>query len=123
VRVLFDNNVPAPLRRHLKGHEISTAREMGWHELENGDLLTAAEQGDFQAMVTGDKNLSYQQNLEGRKLALVILPTIDWTVLRRAPSTLEAVGAAVDRAAPGSFEALPSESSQRRPPRRSGPQP
>ena len=57
---------------------------MGWHELENGDLLKAAEQGGFEVMVTGDKNLSYQQNLEGRKLALVVLPTIDWTALKRA---------------------------------------
>lgn len=50
---------------------------MGRHELENGDLLAAAEQDGFQVMVTGDENLSYQQNLEGRKLALVVLSTID----------------------------------------------
>lgn len=106
MRVLFDNNVPAPLRHHLKGHEVSTAHNMGWHELENGDLLAAAEQSGFQAMVTGDKNLSYQQNLEGRKLSLVVLPTIDWTVLKLSAATLGAIAAAVDRAEPGSFERL-----------------
>ena len=114
MRVLFDNNVPAPLRRHLAGHEISTAREMNWHELKNGDLLTAAQGAGFEVMLTGDKNLSYQQNLEGRTLAVVVLPTIDWTALRRSPATLSDIAAAVDRAKPGSFEQMQSESSQTR---------
>ena len=60
MRVLFDNNVPAPLRRHLPGHEVHTAQQMGWHELENGELLNAAETGGFDVFVTGDKYLSYQ---------------------------------------------------------------
>ncbi len=122
MRVLFDNNVPAPLRRHLVGHEVTTARQMGWAELGNGELLRAGEDAGFQVMVTGDKNLSYQQNLESRTLSLVVLPTIDWTVLKRSPATLLDVAATVDRATPGSFEAMPSELSSRRPPRRSGPQ-
>jgi len=122
VRVLFDNNVPAPLRRHLVGHQVDTAKEIGWQELKNGDLLTAAEQAGFQVMVTGDKNLAYQQNLEGRTLALVVLPTIDWSFLKRAPATLLDIAAAVDRATPGSFDSLPYESSPRRASGRSGPQ-
>ena len=108
MRVLFDNNVPAPLRRHLVGHRVDTAKERGWHELKNGDLLTAAEQDGFQVMVTGDKNLAYQQNLEGRILALVVLPTIDWTILKHAPATIAQIAEAVDRAKPGSFDALSS---------------
>ena len=58
-------------------------------------------------MVTGDKNLSYQQNLKGRTLALVVLPTIDWSILKRLPVMLLEIAAALDRAQPGSFEALP----------------
>ncbi len=54
-------------------------------------------------MVTGDKNLSYQQNLPGRTLAMVVLPTIDWNVLKLDPAP---VAAAVDRATPGGFEEL-----------------
>lgn len=123
MKILFDNNVPAPLRRHLMGHEVSTARQMGWAELGNGELLRAGEDVGFQVMVTGDKNLSYQQNLESRTLALVVLPTIDWTALKRSPATLLDIAAAVDRATPGSFEAMPSEPLHRRAPRRSGPQP
>ena len=63
MNILFDNNVPAPLRRHLSGHMVKTAWEMGWHELSNGTLLTAAENAGFPLMITGDKNLAYQQNL------------------------------------------------------------
>lgn len=73
---------------------------MGWEELENGELLSAAEASDFAVMVTGDKNLSYQQSLQGRKLVFVVLSTNDWRVLRDNPIPLvEAVNAAT----PGSF--------------------
>ncbi|MGH9582250.1 MAG: hypothetical protein ACRD4O_04880 [Bryobacteraceae bacterium] len=101
MRVLFDHNVPKKLRRSLAAHEVRTAQEMCWQQLENGDLLTAAERAGFEVMVTGDKNLSYQQNLTDRKLALVVLGTNDWNVLKLWP---ELVAAAVDRARPGSFE-------------------
>ncbi len=103
MKVLFDNNVPVPLRRHLLKHEVWTARQMGWHELENGSLLTAAQTSGFEVMVTGDKNLSYQQNLSGRKLALVVLSTIDWNVLKLHTGPVEA---AIDRATEGSFEQI-----------------
>ena len=106
MKILLDNNVPAPLRRHLVGHDVTTAAKMGWEELKNGDLLDAAERDGFEVMVTGDKNLSYQQNLQGRTLALVVLPEIDWTVLRAAPGMLVNIAKAVNRAEPGSFEAL-----------------
>ncbi len=74
MKVIFDNSVPRPLRAYLPGHEIATAFSMGWATLENGDLLTAAE-AKFDAMITSDKNLRYQQNLTGLRLALIILPT------------------------------------------------
>ena len=106
MRVLFDANVPAKLRSHLPGHEVTRAQALNWQELKNGALLDAAETTGFDVMVTGDKNLSYQQNLAGRKLALVVLPTIDWRILRENTAP---VLAAVSRARPGSFEALPED--------------
>jgi len=111
VKVLFDNNVPAPLRRHLPRHAVSTARQMGWQELENGDLLTAAETAGFEVFLTGDKNLSYQQNLKDRAIALVVLGTTRWGWLRENTGS---VTAAMDRAAPGSFEQLESVPRPRR---------
>lgn len=105
MNVLFDANVPAKLRNHLPGHEVTRAQSLGWQELKNGTLLDAAEGAGFDVMVTGDKNLSYQQNLQGRKLALVVLPTIDWRILRQNTAP---VLAAVDRATLGSFEEVPA---------------
>lgn len=104
MRVLFDADVPAPLQHRLPGHEISTAQRMGWGLLKNGELLSAAEAEGFDVFLTGDKNLSYQQNLEGRRLALVVLGTTQWKQTRQDTAP---VAAAVDRAVPGSFEVLP----------------
>ncbi len=55
MKVLFDHNVPRKLRRFLPGHEIRTADEMGWAELSNGRLLSAAEKNGFDLMVTATK--------------------------------------------------------------------
>ena len=77
MRILFDQGTPVPLRRALTGHAVSTAYEMGWTELDNGALLRAAET-DFDALITTDKNLRYQQNLAGRRLAILVLPTTSW---------------------------------------------
>jgi hypothetical protein len=63
MRVLFDHGTPAPLRQHLTGHSASKARDEGWNELSNGDLLNAAETASFEVLVTTDKNIRYQQNL------------------------------------------------------------
>jgi predicted nuclease of predicted toxin-antitoxin system len=103
VRVLFDHNVPHKLRAWLTEHEVATADEMGWAELENGELLKAAEDAAFAGMVTCDKNLAYQQNLAGRTLALVVLSTNNWNVLKLNAGPLVA---AVDGASRGSFEVV-----------------
>jgi len=75
LKVLFDHNVPWKLRRALFAHEVSTADDMGWATIANGALLTAAEIGGFDLFLTCDQNISYQQNLKGRRLALVVLST------------------------------------------------
>lgn len=66
MRILFDKNVPVGVRRFLLKHEVRTVVEMGWpDQMENGELLTAAEQAGFDVMVTSDQNIRYQQNLTG----------------------------------------------------------
>lgn len=82
MKILFDHGTPAPLRRQLAGHEISTAYEMGWAKLSNGDLLAAAEKS-FDAFITTDQNLRYQQNLTGRRLAILVLPTTSWPEIQK----------------------------------------
>lgn len=82
MRVLFDQGTPAPLRRALAPNEVSTTFELGWSDLENGDLLRAAE-GRFDVFVTTDQNLRYQQNFSGRQLAILVLPTTNWPEIQR----------------------------------------
>ena len=74
MRAVFDKNVPVGVRRFLTVHEMPTFVEVQWHpQLENGELLRATEAARFDVMVTSDQNIVYQQNLTGRKLALVVL--------------------------------------------------
>jgi hypothetical protein len=87
----------------MPAHNVSTADEMGWSELENGELLRAAEVAGFAVMVTGDKNLSFQQDLRDMELALVVLSTNNWNVVKHNP---QLVVEAVDAAKPGSFQVV-----------------
>ena len=57
MKVLFDVNVPHPLRKEMRGYEVTTAQSMNWGELENGELIDAAEKAGFTAFVTADRNL------------------------------------------------------------------
>jgi hypothetical protein len=82
MRILLDHNAPKGLRTILTNHEVRTAYEMGWAELTNGRLLDNAEQVGFDAVITGDQNVRYQQRLAGRRLALVVLSETSWPTLR-----------------------------------------
>jgi hypothetical protein len=102
MKILFDHGTPVPLRRALRGHSVSTAYEMGWTELDNGALLTAAGR-DFDAFVTTDQNLRYQQNLSRIRLAILVLPTTSWPKIR---AHVEQIAAAVNALRPGDVTEL-----------------
>lgn len=98
MRVLFDQGTPVPLRRHLTAHIVETAFERGWSRLKNGDLLDAAEREGFDVIVTTDTNLTYQQHLSGRRIAVVVLLTTSWPRIQRSvDAVVDAVGAAMPR--------------------------
>ena len=80
MRILFDQGTPAPLRNYLAAHDVKTAAEMGWSTLSNGELLDKAEER-FDLFVTTDQLLRTQQNLTGRKLAILVLPFASWPKL------------------------------------------
>ena len=84
----------------IERHMVTEARARGWQELENGDLLNGAEAAGFEVLVTTDNNLGYQQNLTGRKIAIVVLGQGQWSLIRRHVAQ---VVAAVHAATPGSF--------------------
>lgn len=103
MRILFDQGTPVPLKGFLSAHEIVTAHERGWGTLQNGDLLRTAEAAGFEVIITTDQNLRYQQNLAERRLAIVVLRTTSWPVIRlHAPLVTDAVS----RAFVGSYEEL-----------------
>jgi hypothetical protein len=100
VRILFDQGTPDPLRRTLTHHDVSTAYERGWSKLGNGELLEAAEREGYAVLVTTDSNLKHHQNLEGRRLGMVVLLSTSWPRIQLAVGS---VVEAIDRAAPGSY--------------------
>lgn len=73
MRIPFDQATPVPLRSYLLVHIVRTASEEGWDRLKNGDLLSAAENAGFEVLLTTDRNLRYQQDIDGRRIAVVIL--------------------------------------------------
>jgi predicted nuclease of predicted toxin-antitoxin system len=101
LRILFDKNVPVGVRRFLAKHDVRTFVETGWRiQLENGDLLATAEVAGFDVLVTSDQNIRYQQNLAGRKLALIVLGSNIWPIVR---SHAMEMTSKVDAATPGSY--------------------
>jgi predicted nuclease of predicted toxin-antitoxin system len=103
VKLLLDQNLDHRLRTHLGSHEVFATSHKGWEELKNGKHLDAAEEEGFDVLITGDKTLSYEQNRIGRQLAIVALSAVEWRIIK---DYLHRITAAVDSAAPGSFQVV-----------------
>jgi hypothetical protein len=103
VKVLLDENLDHALRRLLGQHEVVTVTYMGWTGLQNGALLRAAEDNGIDVLLTGDQTLVHEQNLAGRRLAIVALSAIKLPIIEEH---LPKIIAAIDDAAPGSFQAV-----------------
>ena len=104
MRILFDNGTPRGIAVALIGHSVTEAREQGWDRLSNGELLDSAEADGFDVLLTTDKNIHHQQNLIGRKIAVVALGKARWKLIRlRLPEIL----AAVNVSTPGSYTEVP----------------
>lgn len=100
MRIVLDENLPRPLIRLFgSGQQVTTVQELGLAGTENGSLLAQLE-GNHDVFVTADKNLRYQQNLAGRTLAIVELPTNRLPVLT---SLTTEILSAVLAAVPGSY--------------------
>jgi predicted nuclease of predicted toxin-antitoxin system len=83
MKLLLDENLPHQLRHELRGHDVITAAFMGWSGIENGELLTVAAANAFDAIITNDRGIEHEQNLQSLPLAVVVL-------MARA-NTLEAI--------------------------------
>jgi hypothetical protein len=103
VKVLLDENLDHALRNLLGQHEVVTVAYMGWASLKNGELLRTAEDNGVDVLLTGDGTLGYEQNLTGRRLAVVALSAIQLPIIKKH---LPKIVAAIDDAVPGSFQAV-----------------
>ncbi len=99
--ILFDHATPRGIARSLTGHTVITAYEQGWDRLTNGLLLSAAERAHVDLLLTTDRGIRYQQNLSGRKIALVVLTgATKWSRVRL---NLDRILTAINAATPGSY--------------------
>ena len=100
--IILDENLPKPLKGIFPDHTVTTVQEQGLAGTVNGALLARLE-GVFDVFITADKNLRYQQNLSGRQLAILELPTNRLPLLR---PLFPRITAAVDAMMPSAYVQL-----------------
>lgn len=88
MKIVFDENVPWPLRNLMPHHDVTSVQKEGLGGMENGELLASLD-GNFDIFILCDKNLRYQQNLLGRRIAIIELPTNRWPVLKDLTSEID----------------------------------
>lgn len=103
MKVLLDENLDHRLRKNLGAHEVFTASYKGWDGFKNGKLLQVAEDDGFEIFLTGDQTVCHEQNLSGRRLAVVALSSVEWRIVK---NHLPRIVAALENAVPGSFQAV-----------------
>lgn len=113
MKVLLDENLDHALRTLLGQHEVLTVTYMGWAGLKNGELLKAAEDSGIEVFITGDQTLLYEQNLSGRRLAVIALSALQLPIIKK---NLSKVIDAIDSALPGSFQTVDCGTFSRRKP-------
>ncbi|MBV8208901.1 MAG: DUF5615 family PIN-like protein [Burkholderiaceae bacterium] len=99
MRVLLDECVDRRLARDIVGHDVKTARQMGWSTIKNGELLALASQ-NFDVFVTVDRNLVFQQNLKALSVAVIVLRARTNRLADLKP-LVPSLLAAIEAAAPG----------------------
>jgi hypothetical protein len=82
MKIILDESVPQKLRLLIESHTVVTVAFQGWSGLKNGALLTAAEEAGYELFITADQEISFQQNLTGRQMALLVLSTNNWDHLK-----------------------------------------
>ena len=101
MKIILDESVPQKLRLLIEGgHTVVTTWFQGWSGLKNGALLTAAEEAGFDLFITADQELTYQQNLTGRKMAVLVLSTNNWGFVK---ADIAGIMAAISGVTPGSY--------------------
>lgn len=101
MKIILDESTPQKLRLLIDSrHIVVTTWFQGWSGLKNGELLAAAESAGFDLFITADQELGYQQDLRSRKLAVLVLSTNNWSMVKEQ---IAKITAAIDAVGPGSF--------------------
>lgn len=74
MRLLLDECVPRQLKHELIGHDVSHVSDMGWSSKRNGEWLRLMATERFDAFLTVDQNLEFQQNIRASGIGVVIAP-------------------------------------------------
>lgn len=88
MKILIDESLPRHVKHMLAHYKADTVQELGWSGIQNGELIAKAEP-EYAVFLTADKNLRYQQNMAGRKLALIILPTNRLSIVKKLADEIE----------------------------------
>jgi predicted nuclease of predicted toxin-antitoxin system len=81
MKLLLDENLPKRLKTDFPNHEMYTVRDLGWNGIKNGELLKLLIEHNFQALLTYDKNVQYQQNFQKYTITIFVLSAINNTYL------------------------------------------
>ena len=101
MKILFDQGTPKPLRNYLAAHSVDTASERGWSDLDNGDLIEAAEDEGYDLLITTDQNIRHQQDLTNRNIAILVLLSTAWPLIQQK---VDDISAAVNAMEPGELK-------------------
>lgn len=102
MRILIDECVPWPMHKLLLGHSCTSVQNKGWGGIKNGELLQRAE-AEFDLFITSDQNIRYQQNLAGRRIAILEHSTNDLNRIQAASALLQD---AIEKIQPEEFQQL-----------------
>ena len=103
MKILFDQGTPRPLQHYLAEHSVDTASERGWSDLDNGDLLEAAEDEGYDLLITTDQNIRHQQDLANRNIAILVLLSTAWPLIQQKVDT---ISAAINEMEPGKLKEI-----------------
>jgi hypothetical protein len=98
-KVILDENLPVGLRHYLPEFDVVTVDYLGWNGTRNGELIQKIE-GIYDVLVSGDKNIRYQQNLHERKVSIVELP---FTRIESLHSRIDDIATAIRESSIGSY--------------------
>jgi predicted nuclease of predicted toxin-antitoxin system len=94
MRLLLDECVPRTLKQDFVGHDVSHVRDLNWTGKRNGEVLQLMQQAGFEAFITVDRNLAFQQNIESSRMAVIVLKAVTnrrTDLLRLIPAALTAL--------------------------------